>query len=199
MVLFLFPCWSVAPESDHELSALSWSLFRHIFHPTVNTVSSHRVHLGHQTAVGSWHTPGDPVTENIMFHGEQQGNTTINHWKTYVISTYHAQEWKDCGSDPRKGSAISNRIAALLCLMLLFVLLCRVCYPLGSQPKSKLHHFTQATDLLCHLKCDRQASPSWAGVKCCTAPLLQTQAGCSLQLKEKDTPKSDHNRFGERF
>lgn len=199
MLPFLFPC---GPRGwPWTLPALSLSLFRDIFHPTVNTVSAHIVHLGHQAAVGCWHRPGDPVTENIMFHGEQQGNTTTNHWKMYVVSTYHAKEWKDCGSDARlshvqQSSSIPVCNAAVCCLCCFAEW---VCYPLGSQLESELHHFIQATDLLCHLKCDREASCPWAAVKCCTASLLQPQAGCSLLAKEKDPLQKCSQQHGWKF
>lgn len=93
-----------------------------IFHPTVNIVSSHMDHLGHPAGVGSWHTPGDSVPENIVFCGEQQGNTTKTSTteKNTLFLGLMQENGRTVAVSSRKGSAMSNRIAALLCLMLLF-------------------------------------------------------------------------------
>lgn len=169
MVPFLFPYENVAPESDHEHSLPCLWASSGIFFTLQSTVSSHMVHLGQHAAVGCWHTPGDSVTHNTVFHGEEQGNTTTNHWKTCIVSTYPAKEWKDCSSDPRKDSAMSNKRAALLCLTLLFA----ACAALQSEYV---------------ISWDHSSSPNYI-----TSPGLQICFAISSVTDELDVPEQLQN------
>lgn len=82
------------------------------FHPTWFTWGTRL-----QWAAGTHQETLWQRTSSFMGNNKETQQSTT---EKPVVSTYHAQEWKDCGSDPRKGSAMSNRRAALLCLMLLF-------------------------------------------------------------------------------
>lgn len=183
----------MAPESDHEHSLPCLSASSGILH-NFSPYSQHSfIPHGSLGAPGCWvaGTHQETVTENIVFHGEQGKTTTTattNHCKTYIVSRSHAREWKDWGSETQErlshvqqnsSTPVFNAAVCCLCCFPEWV-----CYPLGSQLKSKLHHFTQATDLLCHLKCDRQASRPWAAAKCCKASLLQLPS-----KREGSTPK----------
>lgn len=195
MVPFLFPCESVAPESDHEHSLPCLQASSGILH-NFSPYSQHSFIPHGSLGAPGWsgqlaHTRRLCAREHRVLWGTtRKHNKNVNHWKKYIVPRPHAREWKDCGSELQErlrhvqqnsSTPVFNAAVCCLCCFPEWV-----CYPLRSQLKPKLHHFTQATHLLCHLKCDRQTSCPWAAVKCCTASLLQSQANCSLLAKGKD-------------
>lgn len=171
-----------------------------IFHPTVSIVSSHRVHLVQEAAVGWWHTWGDPVPGDILFHREQEGNTitTKKHCQKNVLSLGLVQEkgktmaasLRKPSSNVQQNSSTSEFNTPVPCLHCFPE---RGCYPWNT---SQVQNTAQATDPLCHLECDRQTSYPWATTWCCTAAQLQPWLVCLLLATVEDSLQKHSQELG---
>lgn len=137
------PCLWASSDILHNFSPYS----QHSFIPR----GSLRAGGFSPAAAGCWQAPGDPTPEDILFHGEQQGNATStkhNHRKNVLSLNLMQEKGKTMVASPRKGSSnVQQNSSTPVFNIPIPCLHCFPqwgCYPQDHSSSPNCYHCTQA-------------------------------------------------------